>query len=52
MTSMVNNSNGSPYQDQGEVSSGMLRFASDQTGMAMINQPLPLGFTMQLQTMF
>ena len=52
MTSMINNSSGNPYQDQGEVSSGMMRFASDQTGMAMINQPLPHGFVFQLQTMF
>ena len=52
VTSSINSSNGSPYQNPDEVQSGVLRFASDQTGMAMGNFNLPYGLIMQTQTMF
>ena len=52
MTSSVNTSNGNPYQNPDEVHSAVLRFASDQTGMAMGNFNMPYGVILQTQTMF
>jgi hypothetical protein len=52
VTSSVNSSSGNPYQNPDEVQSAVLRFASDQTGMAMGNFNLPYGLILQSQTMF
>ena len=47
LTSSVNNSTGSPYQTQDEVSAAVFRFQSDQTGMVMGNTSLPYGISCQ-----
>lgn len=43
---------GNPYQDPSSVSSGMIRMASDGTGMTALSTAMPFGFSCQLQTMF
>lgn len=52
LTSSVNSSNGNPYQNPDDVQSAVLRFCTDQTGMAMGNFNLPYGLVFQSQVMF
>jgi hypothetical protein len=46
LTSSINNSTGNPNQQPDEVQSGVFRWASDNTGMAMGNFNLPWGLTL------
>lgn len=46
LMSSINNSTGNPNQQPDEVQSGVFRFASDNTGMAMGNFNLPWGLTL------
>jgi hypothetical protein len=44
--SSINNSTGNPNQQPDEVQSGVFRWASDNTGMAMGNFNLPWGLAL------
>lgn len=52
ITSAINNSSGNPHQSHSEVQSGVFRFESDQTGMAVGNFNLPYDVSCQAQAQF